>query len=78
MFVPPSTPVKRNRAHNIDTDRLRARRAYLILTLANGAHVYDSRIDFAYRAAELHAIENILVDRHAIPATERRTRGPRA
>lgn len=69
-FVPPSTAVKRNRAHNVDTDRLRARRAYL---LAKGFRDYDSRMDFAVRALELRAIENVLVDRRALPASERRT-----
>lgn len=71
-FVPPSTSIRRNRAHNIDTDRLRARRAYLILNMTNE----DSRHDFAMRAYELQAIENVLVDRGAFPATERRTSGP--
>lgn len=70
-FVPPSTAVKRNRAHNVDTDRLRARRAYLIVHLTDE----DNRHDFAMRSYELQA--TVLIDRHAIPASERRTLVPR-
>lgn len=70
-FVHPSTPVRRNRAHNVDTDRLRNRRAFLIIGMVNRVH--DSRQDMAVRAYELQAIENVLVRRGAMPACERRT-----
>lgn len=62
--VPATTSIKRNRAANVDTDRLVRRRAHLAST-TTGVH-HDRRIDFVMRAAELHAIENALEDRHIV------------
>lgn len=70
-FVHPSTRIRRNRAHNVDTDRLRNRRARLIIEMRDRVH--DSRQDMAVRAYELQAIENVLVRRGKLPACERYT-----
>lgn len=71
-FVAPSTSVKRNRAHNVDTNRLRCRRAFIISNVLGGK--FDGpRCDFAARAYELQAIENVLVRREALAMTDRRT-----
>lgn len=69
--VPPTTAVKRNRAHNVDTDRLVARRAFLIGDVL--PDFAEARCDFAARAYELQAIENVLVRRDVLSPTDRRT-----
>lgn len=69
-FIPPSTRLRRNRVHNHTTDTLRNRRAYM---LANLRDIADSRMDFAYKAYELQAIENVLVDRGDLALADRRT-----
>jgi hypothetical protein len=72
-FVPPSTSIRRSRVRNIDTDRLRNRRAYVIAQFAHAGKHFESRHDFAMRALELRAIETELINRNHLPATERRT-----
>lgn len=69
-FIPPSKNLRRNRVHNHTTETLRNRRAYM---LANLRDIADSRMEFAYRAYELQAIENVLVRRGHLCVTERRT-----
>lgn len=62
QFVPASTPVRRSRVGNIDTDRLSRRRGFVIELLADGAN-FEVRIEFAQRVAELAAIERELMQR---------------
>lgn len=69
--VPPTTAIRRNRAHNVDTPRLLDRRAWLIAQMSVGA--FDSRMDFAVRAYELQAIENVLVHRGVLSEEARQT-----
>lgn len=69
--VPATVAVKRNRAHNVDTARLVSRRLFLVEQMAAGA--FDSRMDFAVRAYELQAIENVLVRREIISPEARQT-----
>jgi hypothetical protein len=68
VTVPATTPIKRNRAGNIDTDRLLRRRHFLIgLLIIDGGRSLATRMDFAMRAAEFTAINNVLVSRHVLP-----------
>jgi hypothetical protein len=68
MSVPASTAIRRSRAHNITTDRLFRRRAFLIdLLILNGGRTLATRMDFAMRAAELTAIDNVLLSRGMLP-----------
>jgi hypothetical protein len=76
QVVPVTTPVRRNRAHNIDTPRLVARRAYLIDRIKNHSREFENRIDFVVRAAELSAIENVLNDRGVLDVADRATLPP--
>jgi hypothetical protein len=71
-MIPASTRVKRNRARAIDTDRLFRRRAWLIsLLILNGGRTLATRHDFAMRAAELDAIERVLLSRGMLPRNHR-------
>lgn len=70
-LVPPTVAVKRNRAHNVESPRLVVRRNHLLGQMATG--VFDSRMDFAVRAYELQAIENVLVSRDLLSDVGRRT-----
>ena len=58
--VPASTSIDRNRAHNIDTDRLLRRREYLRVMLVEKSRSFERRDDFALTTGELAAIENEL------------------
>lgn len=69
-IVPPTAPVKRNRVANVDSIRLVRRRRYMIENLST---IADSRMEFAYRAYELQAIENALVTRGLLSPADRRT-----
>lgn len=69
--VPPTTAVKRNRAHNVDTDRLAERRDFLLVHVL--PDFAGSRMDFAVRAYELQAIENVLEDRDWLAPSDRGT-----
>lgn len=71
MDVPVTTAVKRKRAHNVDTARLLGRRSHLIERVM--VRFEGSRADFAVRAFELQAIENVLVHRGALAEADRRT-----
>jgi hypothetical protein len=66
MEVPASKSIKRNRAHNVDTDRLLRRQEFLVNMIKNSNSFFEARYDFAVKALELHAIENVLEDRQAI------------
>jgi len=74
--VPVTTPVKRNRAQNIDTERLSARRIFLIDLLVNRSRELENRIDFVVRVAELSCIENVLNDRGVLAVADRTTTVP--
>jgi hypothetical protein len=63
MFVPSGTPVKRNRAANIDDDRLFRRRGFLRHLLANPSRFDGPRSEWAFRVGELVAIESVLCTR---------------
>ena len=65
--VPASTSIRRNRVGNIDTDRLSRRREFLRSLLKDQTHALENRIDFVWKAAELHAIENELERRGELP-----------
>lgn len=74
QHVPASTAIRRSRAHNVDTDRLMRRRAFLHdLCIVNGGRTLATRMDFAMRAAELTAIETALVNRGALAPADRIT-----
>jgi hypothetical protein len=66
MNVPASTPIRRNRVHNIDTDRLIARREFLVTLCRHNSGTISTRHMFAMRAAELSAIETEMFDRGII------------
>ena len=61
-FVPCTTPVKRAKVSNIETERLHRRRVFLTHgVLKTGAlHPIDRRSEYGFRAAELFLIENEL------------------
>lgn len=61
--VPASTAVKRNRVGNVDSDRLSRRRLFLIDLLYMRSREIETRVEFAYRAVELHAVEAELLRR---------------
>jgi hypothetical protein len=61
--VPSTTPVRRNRVANIDSDRLARRRQFLVNNIRQIARDADNRIDFVARVAELQAIEIALIQR---------------
>lgn len=66
-MIPATTAIRRSRVANIDTDRLIRRRAQLRHDIANSNLVFDTRMDFAWRALEMRAIEDELVRRDALP-----------
>lgn len=70
--VPATTAIRRNRVANIDTDRLLRRRDHLIDTLLvqGGRTTPGGRMNFGFRAAELHAIRRELVARGAVSADD--------
>lgn len=59
--------VKRNRAKNIDSDRLMRRWAWLVGAVLMNSGQFRSRMDWAMRSAELSAIQQQLVDRGVDP-----------
>lgn len=64
MIVPTTTPIKRNRVHNVDSGRLLRRHAFLLdMVMTHGGSMLPNRMDFVVRAAELHAIEREIVSR---------------
>lgn len=63
-LVPATTRVRRNRARHIPTARLLRRRARLVGSLRGDT--FATRINFANRAAELHAIDTVLLARGVI------------
>lgn len=65
--VPASTPIRRSKVRNIDTDRLSRRREFLRSLIKDRAGELENRIDFVWRAAELHAIETELESRGELP-----------
>jgi hypothetical protein len=66
-----STPVKRNRVGNVDTDRLLGRQGHLVVMLR---HVeQDNRHPHVMRAAELMAVEDEL-DRRGLVTVRRSAR----
>lgn len=60
------TRINRNRAHNVDTPRLLARRDVLVNILTFGARDFESRAAFAVKAAEMMSIERVLIERGVI------------
>jgi hypothetical protein len=74
-FDPATTSVRRNRAHNCDSDRLLIRRDHLLWLVftTDGSRTIPNRLNFAMRAAELSAIEDVLLSRGDLAATDRRT-----
>ena len=61
--VPDTTAIKRSRVGNIDTDRLHRRQQRLDKDIRLSEAQFGTRIKFAYRAAELDAVEKELVGR---------------
>lgn len=70
---PATTSCKRNRVHNIDTDRLRRRREFLVIATKQYSRMYESRCDFVARVCELAAIERELVARGMLDTSKRVT-----
>lgn len=70
-LIPASTKVHRNRAHNVDSDRLNRRRVWLAENILVGFQ--GPRCEFAARAYELQAVENVLVSRGDLRVSQRRT-----
>jgi hypothetical protein len=66
QHVPSSTPIKRSRAHNVDTDRLLRRRGFLVSMADDGFRSLGSRNLMVMRALELHAVENALDSRGVV------------
>ena len=65
--VPSSTPVRRSRVGNVDTDRLTRRRDYLVTVGLPGLLSGDcSRSDYSNRVGELTLIEDCLDDRGVV------------
>lgn len=71
MTVPPTTAIKRSRVGNIDTDRLRSRRLFLVVLIKQYARMFDVRVEFVARVAELRAIEGELVARGELAPAHR-------
>lgn len=65
--VPASTPIRRAKVKNIDTDRLSRRREFLRVLIKDQSATLENRIDFVWKAAELHAIESELERRGELP-----------
>jgi hypothetical protein len=76
-LIPATTSIKYLRARNVDTDRLRRRRAYLLANKGYIAGEADARIVLRARARELHAVEDALVERGKL-AVEATVLGRRA
>lgn len=55
-FVPATTKVRRSKVHHIPTARLLRRAARLRRIVYFESHTFPSRMQWAHRAAELHAI----------------------
>jgi hypothetical protein len=70
--VPAETAVRRRSVPNQPSERLHRRSAWLWARIHSGDHDW-SRMQFAYRAAELRAIELELVRRAELRPSDRRT-----
>lgn len=70
QIVPASTRIRRSRAHNVDSDRLARRRAFLLVPGRIGG--VDSREELRARVVELAAVERELVARGLLAAAETR------
>lgn len=71
-FVPSNVKIKRSKVGNIDSDRLWRRRGYLTWWITTQCDRFESRQDFALKAAEFCVIEDELV-RRGMSKRERRT-----
>ena len=67
-WIPADVAVKRNRAKNIDNDRLMRRWFWLAGAVFVNSGQFRSRMDWAMRAAEMTAIQQVLADRGVAPA----------
>lgn len=65
-FDPATTKIRRSRVGNIDSDRLHARRDRLGADVHLNPGQFSSRMDWAYKALELTAIETELEGRGEI------------
>jgi hypothetical protein len=76
-FVPSDVPVRRNRAHNVDSDRLLRRRDFLhdLLFVRRGRDL-DQRFDMVVRSAEMCSVEDVLVDRGDLDPQDRHSHPP--